>query len=108
MVKSNTFKKINYLNKDKKQKSEEIYFKNCLYHRDKGPAYIRYYCELPNKVYAKYYYNMGNLHRVDGPAVIYFNWKGEVTKKFYYLNHNKIMAYSDKEFKKIVKLMVFK
>jgi len=54
------------------------------WHKEDGPAYIRYYdngnteCEI--------YYITDKKHRLDGPAVIEYNENGNILLQQYYIN----------------------
>ena len=88
------------------QKRSEEYFLNDQYHRTDGLAYIDWY-QNGRKRSEEYSLN-GQLHRTDGPAYISWYEDGQKHSKKYYLNGQEIKASSDLEFKKLMKLMVFK
>jgi hypothetical protein len=54
-----------------------------------------------------YHFKDGNLHKEDGPAVIFYDDKGNVVDKEYWLNGEKIECASDKEYKKLVSLKTY-
>ena len=87
-------------------KYEEKYFLNGEKHREDGAAYIQYY-ENGNICREKYYIN-GLLHRLDGPAVVVYHKYGNIFYQKFHINGEFIEVASLEEFKKIVKLMVFK
>ena len=93
-----------YLNGNKKHES---YYVDGIRHREDRPAYISYW-NSGSVCVEKYIYN-GMHHRLDGPAIIYYYQnKYEIKKCLYYINDRLIECNSDEEFKKIVKLMMFK
>lgn len=77
---------------------------NVVLHRDDGPAQSFWFetgelqseCHLVN----------GNTHRLDGPARTFYLF-GEY-KHEYFINGERVFASSLDEFKKIVKLLIFK
>jgi hypothetical protein len=64
---------------------------NDFYHRDNEPAIINYY--------ARYYYQHGKVHRLDGPAVIW-----DTTRQSWYIDGCRIDCKDNEEFLRIVKL----
>jgi hypothetical protein len=54
-----------------------------------------------------FHFKDGDLHKEDGPAVIYYDDKGNVLDKEYWLNGEKIECASDKEYKKLVSLKTY-
>lgn len=56
----------------------------------------------------EYYYRDTNLHRLDGPAISIWNHTGELLQVAYYINGEEIKCSSEQEFKRMVKLMIFK
>ena len=84
----------------------EEYFLNDKCHRTDGPANIVWH-ENGQNCSEQYHVN-GKIHRTDGPANITYYKNGRKYCEQYYLNGQEIKVSSDLEFKKIVKLMVFK
>lgn len=75
-------------------------------HREDGPAYISYH---PNgQISMQQWVINDEYHRVDGPAILNYDITGEVVNEVYCLNDQYIEAYSDEEFKRIVKLLALK
>jgi hypothetical protein len=64
------------------------------YHREDGPAY-----ESEN---VKVWYSHGIRHRMDGPAIIWYNGP-----KYWYYNGTHIPCSSQEEFEKLIKLKAF-
>ena len=55
-------------------------------HRDNGPAYIVYYLEIEeSSVFSESYHYNNLCHRLDGPAVIYYNEDGSIREQWYCL-----------------------
>ena len=88
------------------QKASEQYRLNGKLHRTDGPAYIVWY-KNGQKASEEYHMN-GQFHRTDGPAYIHWYQNGKKRSEQYYMNDEKIKASSDLEFKKIVKLLIFR
>jgi hypothetical protein len=77
---------------------EEWFDKNSDYHREDGPAYIRYN-ENGNIKYEAYYLN-GKGYRKNGPATIRYYENGNIQCEYYYLNEN---CYSKKDYLEKIK-----
>lgn len=75
-------------------------------HRENGPASIMYYDD--GKYFSKEYRIDSNLHRLDGPACIFYHLNGAVEVEIYYIKGTQYFPSSLEDFKKLVKLMVFK
>lgn len=71
---------------------ERWYNENDQLHREDGPAVI-----YPNEV--QQWYKNGKLHREDGPAVIYL----KDCENIYYIHGNIILANNEEEFNEIKK-----
>lgn len=75
-------------------------------HMENGPACVEWWEN--GKIKSKFYYNHGKSHRVNGPAYTTWDLDGSKECEKYFLNGKLIISKSTKEFKKIIKLMVFK
>jgi antitoxin component YwqK of YwqJK toxin-antitoxin module len=64
----------------------EVYYKDGEYHREDGPAYIRYY-ENGN-IEFETWYRGGNHHRLDGPALMEYYEDGSLKEESWY-KHDK-------------------
>lgn len=86
----------------------EIYYLNGIITRDNNlPSYTTYY-ENGNKNFCMYHVN-GLIHRTDGPAHILYCHNGiKNTKEYYFLNDVQYFPKSLEEFKKFVKLLMFR
>ena len=91
---------------DSGEKYSEVYMINEDPHREDGPAYTAWHKN--GDIYKEEYYYHGMLHRLDGPASIYYSSKYNRLAHSYHINDRLIECNSDEEFKKIVKLMMFK
>ena len=64
-----------------------LWYKKGVMHRDGGkPAYISFSNSQSEIKLVAMYYVHGELHRVDGPAVEYYDHNEKVIRKEYYLN----------------------
>lgn len=88
------------------QKKYEQYTNGTDLHREDGPQYTSWH-DNGNKSSEEYRIK-SILHRLDGPALINWDYNGVCIYKIYCINGLEIESSSDEEFKKIVKLMVFK
>lgn len=85
-------------NLDKKRILEEkwviggIGYKQWKYHRERGPAIIKYH--LNGVVASEEWYYKGKRHRIDGPARIIYDYSGKCIESDEYIN-GKIKAYVD-------------
>ena len=85
----------------------ESYYIHDMFHREDGPAYIEYYNYTKQPSYIAYYSN-NKMHNLSGPALITYNENRSIWSKHYYINGECIKVKSLQEFKKIVKLLMFK
>ena len=60
-------------------------FKTVIYHRIDGPAIIWY--NQDGSVECEYYHVNNKRHRLDGPAQIWYHEDGSVKDGFYYINN---------------------
>lgn len=74
---------------------DKHYYKNGLPHRNNGPA-------IDNSTGYKAWYKNGERHRIDGPAIEYVSGYKE-----WYYNGKHIKVYSQEEFSRIVKTLIF-
>lgn len=89
-------------------KSSRVYIEGGCYHRLDGPAVTYYY---PNGLKShEYYYVDGLLHREDGPAIIFYDINENifVPCNMYFYGNIQYKCSSDQEFKKLIKLLIFK
>jgi antitoxin component YwqK of YwqJK toxin-antitoxin module len=83
---------------DNGNKDYESWYKDGLYHRLDGPAWISYY-DNGNKDYESWYKD-GSYHRLDGPALISYNQDGS---KYYETWDLCNQEYSEFEHRELVK-----
>ena len=67
---------------------EEHYYENDKIHRLDGPA-ITWYDKYGN-IEQECYYQNGKKHRLDGPAIIYYNQHGNTIAELFYINNKQI------------------
>ena len=88
------------------KKLDEDHYVNEKLHREDGPASISWY---GNDIAAfESYYINGLLHRLDGPAYTQRNPNGKIVNQQYWVNGEQIPVNSPQEFKRFVKLLMFK
>ena len=88
------------------KKCNEKHFVNKKLHREDGPAYTTWYGN-GDIAFESYYIN-GILHRSDGPAHTQYNPNSIVVNQRYWFNGEQITVNSLEEFKRFVKLLMFK
>lgn len=81
--------------------------KNGNLHREDGPALIWYF--VNGNIDIQEYWINGKLHKIDGPAKISYSYNNDRIKdKEYWLNGKEIFVFSDEEFKQYIKCLIIK
>ena len=104
--KKKSITRVNFPNSEILSYEEHLF--NGKLHREDGPAFIRYHSN--GQISTEEYCKNGRRHREDGPARVFYEIWGTHNKSLddYYFNGQYIEVNSLEEFKKYIKLLMFK